>query len=68
MKKNKMAKQIIKAIQLSGEEYTDGECLDKIVNILERAGYDFKWEEYYKSLDKSYGHRLLPISNYRRKQ
>ena len=27
-----------------------------------------KWEEYYKSLDKNTGHRLLPVSEYRRNQ
>jgi hypothetical protein len=68
MRKSKMVKLIIEAIQLPGEEYTDGECLDEVITIIEKAGYDFKWEEYYKSLDRSTGHRLLPVSDYRRNQ
>ena len=66
MRKKKMVKLIIQAIQLPSEEYTDGECLDEIINIIERAGYDFKWEEYWESLEKNTGSRLLPISDYRR--
>jgi hypothetical protein len=68
MRKSKMVKLIIQAIQLPGEDYTDGECMDEVIAIIERAGYDFKWEEYYKSLDKNRGHRLLPVSEYRRNQ
>jgi hypothetical protein len=68
MRKSKMVKLIIQAIQLPGEDYTDGECLDEVIEIIERAGYDFKWEEYYKSLDKNTGHRLLPVSEYRKTQ
>jgi hypothetical protein len=68
MRKSKMAKLIIEAIQRPGEDYTDGECLDEVIEIIERAGYDFKWEEYYKSLDKNTGHRLLPVSEYRKTQ
>jgi hypothetical protein len=47
---------------LPGEDYTDGECLDEVISIIENAGYDFKWEEYYKSLDRNTSHRLLPAS------
>jgi hypothetical protein len=68
MRKSKMVKLIIQAIQSPGEDYTDGECLDEVIEIIERAGYDFKWEEYYKSLDKNTGHRLLPVSEYRKTQ
>ena len=45
MRKSKMVKLIIQAIQLPGEDYTDGECMDEVIAIIERAGYDFKWEE-----------------------
>jgi hypothetical protein len=68
MRKKKMVKLIIEAIQLPGEEYTDGECMDEVIQIIERAGYDFKWEEYWEKLDKSMEHRLLPMSDERRKQ
>jgi hypothetical protein len=40
--------EIMKAIQLPGEEYTDGECMDEVIELIEKAGYDFKWDEYYK--------------------
>ena len=66
MRKSKMVKLIIEAIQLPGEDYTDGECLDEVISIIENAGYDFKWEEYYKTLDTNTGHRLLPVSEYRK--
>ena len=66
MKKKKMVKLIIEAIQKPGEEYTDGECLDEVIEIIEKAGYDFKWDEWHKSQKKFTGHRVLPVSNYRR--
>ena len=31
MKKDKMVKLIIEAIQRPGEDYTDGECMDEVV-------------------------------------
>jgi hypothetical protein len=68
MRKNKMVKLIIEAIQRPGEDYTDGECMDEVVRIIEKAGYDFKWEEWHKTLDKNIGHRLLPVSEYRKEQ
>lgn len=61
-----MAKLIIEAIQRPGEDYTDGECMDEVIQIVEKAGYDFKWEEYWKSLDRNTSHRLLPVSEYRK--
>ena len=66
MKKDKMVKLIIEAIQRPGEDYTDGECMDEVVRIIEKAGYDFKWEEWHKTLDKNTSHRLMPSSVYRR--
>ena len=66
MKKDKMVKLIIEAIQRPGEDYTDGECMDEVVRIIEKAGYDFKWEEWHKTLDKNTNHRLMPSSVYRR--
>jgi hypothetical protein len=66
MRKKKMVKLIIEAIQKPGEEYTDGECLDEVINIIEKAGYDFKWEEWLANQNKAVGHRLLPISNYKK--
>ncbi len=42
-----MVKLIIEAIQLPGEDYTDGECLDEVIRIIEEAGYDFNWEAYH---------------------
>ena len=66
MRKSKMVKLIIEAIQLPGEEYTDGECLDEVITIIEKAGYDFKWEEWHKTQDKDAGYRLMPSSVYRR--
>jgi hypothetical protein len=66
MRKSKMARLIIEAIQRPGEDYTDGECMDEVIQIIEKAGYDFKWEEYWKSLDKTTEHRLMPSSIYRR--
>lgn len=66
MRKSKMVKLIIEAIQRPGEDYTDGECMDEVVCIIEKAGYDFKWEEWHKTLDKNTGHRLMPVSVYSR--
>ena len=65
MRKSKIVKQIIETIQKPGEDYTDGECLDEIIVFLEKAGYDFKWDEWRNLVDKNTGHRLLPISEYR---
>ena len=48
-----MAKLIIEAIQRPGEDYTDGECMDEVVQIVEKAGYDFKWDEWHKSQIKT---------------
>jgi hypothetical protein len=66
MRKSKMVKLIIEAIQRPGEDYTDGECMDEVVRIIEEAGYDFKWDEWHKSQDKNTGYRLMPVSEYRR--
>lgn len=60
MRKSKMAKLIIEAIQRPGEDYTDGECMDEVVRIVEKAGYDFKWDEWHKALNKNTDHRLMP--------
>lgn len=62
-----MVKLIIQAIQQPGEDFTDGECLDEVIEIIEKAGYDFKWEEFYEKQNGLTGHRLLPVSDYRRK-
>lgn len=35
--------EIMKAIQLPGEDYTDGECMDQVINLIEKAGYKFDW-------------------------
>jgi hypothetical protein len=47
MRKSKMVKLIIEAIQRPGEDYTDGECMDEVIQIIEKAGYDFNWEAYH---------------------
>ena len=61
-----MAKLIIEAIQRPGEDYTDGECMDEVVRIVEQAGYDFKWDEWHKSQAGTVGRIVLPSSEYRR--
>lgn len=66
MKKDKMVKLIIEAIQRPGEDYTDGECMDEVVRIVEEAGYDFKWDEWHKSQAGTVGRIVLPLSEYRR--
>ena len=61
MRKKKLIKKIINAIQLPGEDNSDGECLDEVIEIIEKAGYDFKWEEYYERERNRYGYKLLPV-------
>ena len=56
----------INALTHPGELMTDGECMDEVIQIIEKAGYDFKWDEWHKSQDKSAGYRLMPVSEYRR--
>ena len=38
----------MKAIQMPSEEYSDGECLEEVIDLIEKAGYDFKWKEFYE--------------------
>jgi hypothetical protein len=40
MTSDKLIEQIIKIMNLPGEEYTDGECLEKIKELLEANGYN----------------------------
>ena len=61
-----MARLIIEAIQQPGEDYTDGECMDEVVRIVEKAGYDFKWDEWHKSQQGTVGRIVLPLSEYRK--
>jgi hypothetical protein len=38
--------EIIRIIELPGEDYTDGECLDLMIQLLEKNGYEFSWSAY----------------------
>ena len=50
---SELIESIMKAIQMPGEDYTDGECLDEVIELIEKAGYDFKWKEFYEKELKS---------------
>lgn len=39
MTSDELIEQIIKIMNLPGEEYTDGECLEEIAELLEDNGY-----------------------------
>lgn len=38
--------EIVKIIELPGEHYTDGECLDLIIELLEKNGFEFKFPAF----------------------
>jgi len=40
MTPEELIKEIIRIINIPGEEGTDGECLDYIINLLEENGWD----------------------------
>ena len=38
--------EIVRIIELPGEEYTDGECLDLMIQLLEKNGYEFNFKAF----------------------
>ena len=35
--------EIVRIIELPGEDYSDGECLDLMIELLQKNGYEFNW-------------------------
>jgi hypothetical protein len=54
--------EIMKKIQLPGEDYTDGECMDEIITLIEQSGFDFNWDEWHAKQLKYAGRKVLPLS------
>jgi hypothetical protein len=54
--------EIMKKIQLPGEDYTDGECMDEIITLIEESGFDFNWDEWHANQLKYVGRKVLPLS------
>jgi len=54
--------EIMKKIQLPGEDYTDGECMDEIITLIEQSGFDFNWDEWHANQLKYAGRKVLPLS------
>ena len=54
--------EIMKVIKLPGEYYTDGECLDEVIKLIEEAGYNFDWEAFREENLKNKGRKVLPLS------
>lgn len=46
-----LIQEIIEALTLPGEEFSDGECLDQIWQTLERYGYNINGEKEYGDVD-----------------
>lgn len=38
--------EIVRIIELPGEDYSDGECLDLMIELLENNGYEFNFKSY----------------------
>lgn len=38
--------EIVRIIELPGEDYSDGECLDLMINLLENNGYEFNFKAH----------------------
>ena len=38
--------EIVRIIELPGEDYSDGECLDLMIQLLERCGYEFNFKAF----------------------
>lgn len=43
MEDEDIIKKIIEIIQTPGEDLSDGECIDQIVNTIIQAGYEIDW-------------------------
>ena len=54
--------EIMKKIQLPGEDYTDGECMDEIITLIEESGFDFNWDQWHALQLKYAGRKALPLS------
>ena len=38
--------EIVRIIELPGEDYSDGECLDLMIQLLEKCGYEFNFKAF----------------------
>ena len=38
--------EIVRIIELPGEDYSDGECLDLMIQLLEKHGYEFNFKAF----------------------